>query len=197
MTARDLDVKIAPKGAGFGVAWTTVTYPGGGASSAKVRRKSSAIDFLPSGKPGVFKAARAGDPLAGEAYAWARIKGQTLTVYVLNIDETGAYVVQSYDRTLTGFAMEITFTRIRDNEPERTAKGKLIKIADSKVKLGKGQVRDRKRSYDTGEPMTGLACCPSGAGHRHPSAWLSSLRCGRAVALASEPLPRRATWFYS
>lgn len=130
MTARDLDVKIAPKGDGFAVAWTTVTYPGGEASSAKIRRKSSAIDFLPSGKPGIFKAARAGDPFAGEAYAWARIKGQTLTVYVLNIDDDGAYVIQSYDRTLTGFAMELTFTRIRDDEPERTAKGKLIKIAD-------------------------------------------------------------------
>ena len=135
MNARDLDVRIEPKENGFSVAWTTVTYPGaetssGERSSAKVKRKSSAIDFLPSGKPSVFKAARAGDPLSGEAYAWARIKGQTLTVYLLNIDEDGAYVIQSYDRTLTGFAMELTFTRIRDDEPERTARGKLIKTAD-------------------------------------------------------------------
>jgi hypothetical protein len=130
MTARDLDVKIEPKGNGFSVAWTTVTYSGGDTGSAKVRRKSSSIDFLPSAKPGVFKAARAGDPFSGEAYTWARIKGQTLTVYLLNIDEEGAYVIQSYDRTLTGFAMDLTFSRIRDDEPERTAIGKLIKIAD-------------------------------------------------------------------
>ena len=130
MTARDLDVRIAPKGAGFSVAWTTVTHPGGEASTAKVKRKSSTIDFLPSDKPGVFKAARPGDPLAGEAYAWARIKGQTLSVYLLNIDAEGAYVIQSYDRTLTGIAMELTFARIRDDEPERTATGKLVKIAD-------------------------------------------------------------------
>ena len=135
LTARDLDVKIEPKGPGFSVAWTTVTYPGAETSSgetsiAKVKRKSSTLDFVPSGKPGVFKAARTGDPFAGEAYAWARIKGQTLSVYLLSIDETGAYVIQSYDRTLTGFAMELNFARIRDDEPERTARGKLIKIAD-------------------------------------------------------------------
>jgi hypothetical protein len=130
MTARDLDVRIEPKGNGFTVAWTTVTHPGGDIGSAKTRRKSSSIDFLPSGKPGLFRAARPGDPLVGDAYAWARIKGQTLTVYVLNIDENGAYVIQSYDRTLTGFAMELTFARIRDDEPERTATGKLIKLAD-------------------------------------------------------------------
>ncbi|MDH3597314.1 MAG: hypothetical protein OEU09_16975 [Rhodospirillales bacterium] len=130
MTARDLDVRIEPKGPGFSVAWTTVTYPGGEQSTAKIKRKSSTLDFVPSGKPGVFKAARTGDPFAGEAYAWARIKGQTLTVYLLNIDEEGAYVIQSYDRTLTGFAMELTFARTRDDEPERTARGKLIKTAD-------------------------------------------------------------------
>ncbi len=130
LTARDLDVRIEAKGAGFSVAWTTVTHPGGEGSTAKIKRKSSTIDFLPGGKPGVFKAARPGDPLAGEAYAWARIKGQTLSVYLLSIDEHGAYVIQSYDRTLTGFAMELTFARIRDDEPERTARGKLVKVAD-------------------------------------------------------------------
>jgi hypothetical protein len=130
LTARDLDVRIEPKGNGFNVTWTTITHPGGDIGKAKTRRKSSSIDFLPGGKPGVFKAARQGDPLAGEPYIWARIKGQTLTVYVLHIDDTGAYVIQSYDRTLTGFAMEVTFARIRDDEPERTAKAKLVKIAD-------------------------------------------------------------------
>ena len=130
MNARDLDVKIEPSGAGFNVTWTTITHPGGEASLAKTKKKTASIDFLPSAKPGVFRAARPGDPLSGEAYVWARIKGSTLSVYVLNIDDTGAYVIQSYDRTLTGFAMELTFARIRDDEPERTAKAKLVKVAD-------------------------------------------------------------------
>lgn len=130
MNARDLDVKIAPSGAGFNVTWTTITYPGGEASLAKVKKRTASVDFLPSGKPGVFRAARPGDPLSGEAYTWARIKGQTLSVYQLNIDDQGAYVVQSYDRTLTGFAMELTFARIRDDQPERTASGKLVKTAN-------------------------------------------------------------------
>ena len=130
MTARDLDVRIVPKGEGFTVAWTTVTYPDGATSGAKARRKSSALDFLPSEKPDVYKAADPGDPFAGDPFAWARIKGQTLTVYLLNIREDGAYDMQSYARTLTGFAMDLTFTRMRDDEPQRSAKGKLIKLAD-------------------------------------------------------------------
>jgi hypothetical protein len=130
MTARDLDVKIAPQGAGFRIAWTTVSYLEGGAGGSEVRRKSSTLDFLPSGRPGVFKAASAGDPFAGDAFSWARIKGQTLTVYLLNIREDGAYDMQSYARTLTGFAMDLTFTRVRDDEPQRSARGKLIKLSD-------------------------------------------------------------------
>ncbi len=130
MNARDLDVTIKPSGVGFNVTWTTITYPGGEESLAKVKKKTASIDFMPSGKPGLFKAAPNGDPLAGEAYTWARIKGQTLTVYQLTVDNNGAYVIQSYDRTLTGFAMELTFARIRDDEPERTARGKLVKTAN-------------------------------------------------------------------
>jgi len=54
----------------------------------------------------------------------------------------------------------------------------------------------------TGEPMKGLtsgrnAPSPSIAGRGHPSAWLSSLRCGRALALANEPMKisSSARWF--
>jgi hypothetical protein len=130
MTARDLDVEIAPKEAGFTVAWTTISYLERGAGEPEVRRKSSTLDFLPSGRPSVFKAAAAGDPFAGDPLAWARIKGKTLTVYLLNIREDGSYDMQSYARTLTGFAMDLTFSRVRDDEPQRTAKGKLIKVAD-------------------------------------------------------------------
>lgn len=130
MTDRDLDVKIGPKDAGFSVAWTTVLRQGGDPENPDVRRKSSALDFLPSGKPGVFAAAEAGDPLSGEAFAWARVKGQTLTVYLLSIGADGAYVVQSYGRTLTGFGMDLTFTNIRDDEPQRSVKGKLIRVQD-------------------------------------------------------------------
>lgn len=130
MNARDLDVTIGPSGDGFNVTWTTITYPGGENSLAKVKKKTASLDFLPSSRPGLYKAARPGDPLAGEAYAWARIKGKTLSVYMLNVDNEGAYVIQSYDRTLTGFAMELKFARIRDDEPERTAIGKLVKTAN-------------------------------------------------------------------
>ena len=62
-------------------------------------------------------------------YAWAYIKGQTLTVHSLVIDETGSYTMHSYDRTLTGLGMELEFTRVRDGEPTKTVTGKLTKAS--------------------------------------------------------------------
>ena len=130
MTARDMDVQIAPKGEGFTVSWTTVLRQGGDPDNPDVKRKSTTIDFLPTAVPSVFKSTNAGDPLSGEPLTWARIKRQTLTVYLMLIDPEGAYVVQSYDRTLTGFGMELEFRRIRDDEPERRVKAKLIRVQD-------------------------------------------------------------------
>ncbi len=129
LTVRDLDVTITPQGAGFNVAWTTVLREGGDPDNPRIKRKSSSIGFVPAGRPSLFRGAQSVDPMSGSAYAWARIKGQTLTVHSLVIDENGSYTMHTYDRTLTGLGMELEFTRVRDGEPTKTVTGKLTKAA--------------------------------------------------------------------
>ena len=53
-TSRDLYIVIGPKGNGFNLNWTTIIYPE--EEGKEVRRRNAAIDFVPSGKAGVFQA---------------------------------------------------------------------------------------------------------------------------------------------
>ena len=129
VTVRDLDVKIEPVGKGFSIEWTTVIRRGGDPKNPKVRSKTQQMTFHPAGPGKVYKAAGNGDPLAGQNYAWAYIKETSLIIHIMSIDETGAYQMQSYTRTLVPTGMEFKFERIRNDEPVRTVKGKLIKYA--------------------------------------------------------------------
>ena len=49
--------------------------------------------------------------------------------YLMVIDDNGAYQLQRYERALSGLGMALTFTRLRDGEEVRTAKGRLVKTA--------------------------------------------------------------------
>jgi hypothetical protein len=129
-TVRDLDVVIASSGNGFSVTWTTVMHAGGDPKNPDVKRKAQTITFAPTGQPGVYRGTPSGDPLAGNAYIWSRIEEHTLTVYIMTITASGTYEMQSYARTLSGSGMDLVFTRIRDGEPVREAKAKLIKLAN-------------------------------------------------------------------
>ncbi len=129
-TVRDLDVVIAPSGSGFSVTWTTVIRSGGNPNDPNVKRKAQTVSFSPTGETGVFRGTPSGDPLSGNPYIWARIEQHTLTVYIMTISSQGNYDMQSYARTLSGAGMDLVFTRIRDGEPVRSAKAKLVKIAN-------------------------------------------------------------------
>jgi hypothetical protein len=65
---------------------------------------------------------------SGKAAVWARIAGQTLYIYELNILEDGRYDMQTHARTLSGGGMELLYTRVTDGEAMRNVKGKLAKI---------------------------------------------------------------------
>jgi len=130
LTARDLDVVIRPEGAGFNVAWTTVQRQKGDPDNPDVVRKSSSLSFVPSGRPGIWRGATSADPIAGGTLAWARIKGRTLTLNSMAIGDDGGHEMQVYQRTLNDLGMSLEFTRLKDGEPVRTAKGRLIKFAD-------------------------------------------------------------------
>jgi hypothetical protein len=129
-TVRDLDVVIAPSGGGFSVTWTTIIHAGGDPNNPDIRRKTQTVSFSPTDNSAVFRGAPSGDPLAGNPYVWARIEANTMTVFILTINASGQYSMQSYARTLTGYGMDLVFTRIRDGEPVRSARAKLTKAAN-------------------------------------------------------------------
>lgn len=129
VTVRDLDVTIQRAGQGFDIEWTTVIRRGGNPSKPNVRRKTQKMMFVPSQSASVYKSTTPSDPLAGKPLAWARIKDTSLIINVLSISKNGSYQVQSYTRQLVPQGMAFTFQRIRDGEPVRTVKGKLIKYA--------------------------------------------------------------------
>ena len=128
-TVRDLDVTIQPKDGGFSIEWTTVIRRGGDPKNPKVRKKTQKMTFVPAGRQGVYKATGNGDPLSGQSYSWAYIEKTALIIHIMSIDETGAYEMQSYTRTLVPTGMSFVFERIRNDEPVRTVKGKLVKFS--------------------------------------------------------------------
>jgi hypothetical protein len=134
---RELTVIIRPFGeGGFSVRWRTIIFK---PDEEPPRGRTQVIYFAPSEVfPDVFAATPPEDaaglasdvPLEGRPFAWARIAGKTLTVNVLSISETGAYVVQTYDRTLTGGGLALRFSRIRNGEVEQTILGELDRTGD-------------------------------------------------------------------
>ncbi len=127
ITLRDLDVVISPAGSGFTIAWTTVLRKGDPANP-KVKRKSTSLTFAATDRPGVFRLVDQRDPMSGQPYCWARIRGRTLSVYLMTIDENGIYEIQQYDRTISGSGMDLLYTRIRDGEQVRAVKAKLVRV---------------------------------------------------------------------
>jgi len=130
LTVRDLDVKIRPVGGGFEIDWTTILRQKGDPESPTVVRKSNRMRFTSTAAPSVFRGAASSDPLAGGPYAWAAIRGHTLSINVLTIATDGALTMQIYDRTLSPLGMALSFRRLLDGAIERTVDGKLVKIAE-------------------------------------------------------------------
>ena len=121
---RDMSVTIAAEKNGFTVEWTSVTYRPDGTR----KEKSYEIAFVESGRDGVYSAAQKRnifghleplDPMKGEPYAWARLTGDTMTVYSLFVDETGGYSLQQYDRTLADGGLNLRFQVILNGEIQR------------------------------------------------------------------------------
>jgi len=127
MTTRDLDVVIRPIENGFTVTWTTVIRQGGSIQQPNQRRRETVRTFRPAATGRYWRCTEAGDVLSGKEVCWARITGQTLTLYQMTVLPSGTYEIEQYDRTLSGTGMDLKFTRLRDREPVRTVTGKLIK----------------------------------------------------------------------
>lgn len=134
---RQLSMSIRPAADdGFIIEWQTTFYK----FRKEPRRKTQALEFRPSG-PGdnTYLAIPSGlttgmepsrDPLSGAPFSWARILGRVLTVNVLFIDDTGDYVVQTYDRALTKEGMGLSFMRVRNGQVEQRLWATLERVGD-------------------------------------------------------------------
>jgi hypothetical protein len=130
---RDLAIAIVPRGKGFNLTWTTITYADG---SSPVR-KTYSIDFVPTGRANIYASAMRTDmfgnrvplnPLEGDPFVWATLRGKTLSVYALMITSAGGYEMQTYHRTLTDQRLSLEFSRVRDGTPLRFITGMLVRV---------------------------------------------------------------------
>jgi len=132
---RDLTVEIAksPDGKGFLITWQTVIHKASGKDEEQPPDK---VRFVPTKRDNIYSAASRQDmfgkqvpidPISGkDPYYWARIRGKTLWVYNIIINDDGGYEMQVYQRALTDDGgMRVEFQRIRDGEPQRTVTGML------------------------------------------------------------------------
>ena len=123
---RNMSVSIKENKNGFSVEWSTKTHREDGTS----KEKSYDISFVASDRPDVFAAAMTKNvfghevqmnPMKGEPYVWARIMGDTMTVYSLFVDADGGYELQQFDRTLAEGGLNLEFSRVSDGIKQRTS----------------------------------------------------------------------------
>jgi hypothetical protein len=129
MTARDLNVGIELVDQGFAVTTTTVQRKKGDPSNPVAVRKTSRRDFVPGSKPGVWVAKSYSTPASEQAFTWARIKDQTLTITSIEVGKEGGSNMLIYDRTLSATGMKLEFRRLVDGFVVRTVSGRLVKVA--------------------------------------------------------------------
>jgi hypothetical protein len=129
---RDLGVTISKRKDGFTVNWKASTSR----PSGKVKIAEHSVDFVPTKRQNVFMSAMKTnvfggqvplDPMQGHPYVWARIDGNTLTVYALYINDDGGYEFQIFDRTLDPKGLQLKFERIRDGERLRAIDTLLVR----------------------------------------------------------------------
>jgi hypothetical protein len=131
---------------GFIITWSTLrakTHGQSGASEADVKTYNQTFRISRDGK--VFHDVRSGDPLRGQPSSWARIQGNTLSIFQVQMDSKGGYYVTQYDRTLTRRGMDVYFTRVED--------GKVVRAVELKLERGQmpqRQGEDRGRGKDWG-----------------------------------------------
>jgi len=136
VSKRDFDVTIeATDNNGFQVSWRTFIYRNNG----DVKKKDFSIEFRPTDRSGIYTSAEKtdmfgaripSDPMKGDAYTWAVVGDQRLTVYGFAVTDDGGYEMQVYHRTLTDFGMNLEFSRQREDGVFRRISGTLRRVID-------------------------------------------------------------------
>ena len=128
--ARDLDVTISGTPEGFEITWVTLIRGQDDGADEAAERRATTARFIATGGS-TWQAEGAEAPPAGLARSWGRLEGNSLNVYVLEIDETGIYEIAQYERTITpAGVMDLKFTRIRDGRTVRQVTGSLLRAAE-------------------------------------------------------------------
>ncbi len=135
-TQRDLTVIVTKgeDGKGFTVEWKTVIHGRGGGDDERHEK----VRFIATKRPSIYSAGSRMDmfgklvpidPILGDAYYWARIREQTISVFNILITEDGGYEMQVFHRTLRpDGGMTVEFRRSRDGAEMRTVTGELRRI---------------------------------------------------------------------
>lgn len=129
-----LDFEIGRKDGGFRISWT-----GLGRADNGLRPQTVEADFVPTERPGVFAYdpgspsllgrlfadPSTGNPLEGDTLLWARLEGETLTVYGLSIGSDGGFELERYARTLDDGGIAVRYTHRAENDRVVTVEGRL------------------------------------------------------------------------
>ena len=135
-TAEDLNVRITPDDGGFRMSWTALARD---TSDGPLARHPIEARFVPADRPGVFifdpeqsslllrlfGDPSTNNPLEGEPLLWARLEGQTLSVYGLSVTPEGGFDLYQHARTLTGDGLTARHTH-RTERGFVTLEGRLV-----------------------------------------------------------------------
>jgi hypothetical protein len=135
-TAEDLNVRITPDDGGFRMSWTALARE---RSDGSLARHPVEARFAPADRPGVFLFdpeqsslllrlfgdPSTNNPLEGEPLLWARLEGQTLSVYGLSITPEGGFDLYQHVRTLTADGLTARHTH-RTERGVVTLEGRLV-----------------------------------------------------------------------
>lgn len=130
---RDMSTTIEATKTGFVLSWTSVSYKDDGRTKAK----TYTIEFIPSYRDNIYSSAMKKDlfgkatpldPLRGEPFVWARLEGDTLSVFSLFINVVGEYEMQEFHRTLVDAGLDLVFRRVHNGAVEKEIRTVLVRV---------------------------------------------------------------------
>jgi hypothetical protein len=131
---------------GFIITWSTLRAKGNGGQEGarEADVKTYHQTFRAAHDANVYNDVTSGDPLKGQPTSWARITGNTLSIYQLQQDPAGGYFMTQYDRTLTPRGMDVHFTRIENSKIVRAVELKLLR---GEMPMREGEDRGRGKDW--------------------------------------------------
>lgn len=128
-SVREVGFTLRPGPKGFTLEWSTVRYETGSPDRPVETAQDTEVSFK-QGPSAQRWEASGGNPSAGKPYWYARLEGNTLTVVGFALLENGKAELQTYQRTLEGDSMGLSYTRVVDGAVLRRASGALTRFAE-------------------------------------------------------------------